>query len=273
MLTLLEEPKEHRIEEKLAKEEASKIEARKDARKRNKILGIVAAAVCLCIGFFVLLNNVIIPNIKFANPQVGYIVYFGSYEQDNVAENGKELIEWIVLDVDETNGQMLLLSKYALDCKPFDYRTIIYTDVWANAPIRSWLNGYSDNHYDYSFIDTAFTAEEQSKIASTTIDEIFLLSYNEVTTTYSNIFTTDEDRRCSATAYATAQGAKKFTDYNGKYVDSALGTCYWWLRSQGYNSHRGAGVYDVDFDGYVYSGYFVGNTSAAVRPALWVSYK
>ncbi len=45
--------------------------------------------------------------------EVGDVIYFGSYEQDNNLSNGKEEIEWIVLA--KENRKALLISKYALD--------------------------------------------------------------------------------------------------------------------------------------------------------------
>lgn len=53
----------------------------------------------------------------FATAKMGDIVKFGLYEQD-WPENGKDPIEWIVLD--KKSDEMLLLSKNALICKPYD---------------------------------------------------------------------------------------------------------------------------------------------------------
>lgn len=48
---------------------------------------------------------------------IGDIITFGTYEQDGDETNGKEPIEWIVV---ETNGdKVMLLSKYILDEQPF----------------------------------------------------------------------------------------------------------------------------------------------------------
>ena len=46
---------------------------------------------------------------------VGDYISFGSYEQDNDVTNGKEPIEWLVLDVQE--GKAKILSRYALNCR------------------------------------------------------------------------------------------------------------------------------------------------------------
>lgn len=49
---------------------------------------------------------------QIKNAEVGDIFKFGSYEQDNDTSNGKEDIEWLVLEVKD--GKALLISKYAL---------------------------------------------------------------------------------------------------------------------------------------------------------------
>ena len=45
-------------------------------------------------------------------------VKLGKYEQDNNFDNGKEDIEWIV--VEKEGGKALLLSKYIIDLKQYD---------------------------------------------------------------------------------------------------------------------------------------------------------
>ena len=116
---------------------------------------------------------------------VGDIITFGSYEQDNVSSNGKEPIEWIVLSND--GEKMLLLSKYALDCK--QYNTEDTEITWENCTLRNWLNG--------SFYNTAFSEKEKLMIKKTivvnddnpesgtkggnnTSDNIFLLSIDDM---------------------------------------------------------------------------------------------
>lgn len=47
---------------------------------------------------------------ELANAYVGSYVKFGSYEQDNDLSNGKEKIEWLVLDLQA--NEALLISKY-----------------------------------------------------------------------------------------------------------------------------------------------------------------
>ena len=53
--------------------------------------------------------------VLLKDASVGDYVFFGHYEQDNNEENGKEEIEWLVLD--RQGEDLLLLSLYGLDCQ------------------------------------------------------------------------------------------------------------------------------------------------------------
>jgi len=143
--------------------------------------------------------------------KVGNIVTFGAYEQDNNRANGKEPIEWIVLDQKE--GKALLLSRYVLDCKKYNETWKAVT--WETCTLRSWLND--------DFLNNAFSVTEQQRILTTTVDnsreqgneawytdggnntedKIFLLSYSEV----NQYLYAEESRWCFGTKYSYAQGA------------------------------------------------------------------
>ena len=84
--------------------------------------------------------------------QIGEIILLGSYEQDNNLDNGKEKIEWIVLD--ENNGTYLLMSRYILDAHA--YNDIDTPVSWETCTLRAWLN---DN-----FLREAFSEKEQKKL-------------------------------------------------------------------------------------------------------------
>ena len=204
---------------------------------------------------------------KIKNIKVGDTYTFGAYEQDNSTSNGKEAIEWTVLDKDGMS--LLLISKQALDCQQYNTS---YTDVtWESCSLRKWMNG--------TFLNKAFNAEEQAQIQNTTVsadmnpeyntnpgnattDKVFLLSINEV----EKYFNSDEARKCAPTAYAKAQGAHTSDSYK---TASGAATCWWWLRSPGYSQDRAAHVLN---DGSVYYyGYGVLNAHDAVRPALWIN--
>lgn len=196
-----------------------------------------------------------------------------------------EPIKWRVLEVDGTCA--LVVSDVALDSKPFDAVTPDTSVAWENSTVRSWLNGYGEHSnwvgYDYTvggFLDTALSASEREAVLATVVneankakrsrsggskteDKAFLLSdaeaYGTSSTKYG--FASDGDahdtaRRCEATDYARAMGARVSND----------GNCYWWLRSRARNERRA--VY-VGFDGDVVPyGDEVDESYHAIRPAM-----
>ncbi len=210
---------------------------------------------------------------KLKAPEVGDYVFFGAYEQDNNTANGKEDIEWLVLD--KKDDKILVISKYALDCQQYDTS---YADVtWETSLLRKWLNG--------TFINAAFTDAEKSLIPTVSVsadknleygtnpgnatqDKVFLLNITEA----NKYFSYDSTRQCEATAYAEAQGA---------HVSSSNGNCWWWLRSPGIHQDKAAMVdfdgevseigISVDYDGEVDGfGFRVNYSYLAVRPVLWI---
>lgn len=231
------------------------------AKKRKTIIAITIPIVCAIIAFIIVLNTVIIPKDQLKNIKVGSYINFGAYEQDNNTSNGKEDVEWLVLEIKD--GKALVISKYALDCK--HYNTSDYTDVtWKTSTLRKWLNN--------DFLNSAFSADEKAMIPTVTVsadknpeystnpgkatqDQVFLLSIPEAI----EYFSSDNARQCKPTDYAVA---------NGVYANSSNGNCCWWLRSPGDRQDLAACVHD---DGDVFEdGCFVDYGSYAVRPALWI---
>lgn len=193
---------------------------------------------------------------RLASSYQGFVtIAFGRYPQASKNENA--LIEWLVLKND--GSKALLTSKYALDCQRYNTSG---TDVtWETCTLRRWLNG--------SFINSAFSAEEQKQILHTTVtvdrspyrtnpgnntkDRVFLLSIAEA----QKYFGSKSVRQCQGTVYCFAQGAYKVGD----------GYCLWRLRSPG-SSGCTAYVYN---DGSINEyGYPVDEGTIAVRPALWI---
>ncbi len=196
---------------------------------------------------------------KLKAAKAGDYVFFGAYEQDNNVDNGKEEIEWLVLEVKD--GKALVISKYALDCK--EYNTSRIDVTWETCTLRKWLNN--------DFVNAAFSADEKAMIPTVTVsadknpaystnpgnatqDQVFLLSNTEV----NQYFSSDSGRQCKPTDYAVA---------NGAYVNG-YGDCWWWLRSPGNNQLFAA---DVRSGGGVNKrGSDVFYDYIAVRPALWI---
>lgn len=93
---------------------------------------------------------------KVKSPNVGDIVTMGKFEQDNNLSNGAEDIKWIVLDVNDRYGKMLIMTVDALKCVVFEDRTADYKANWETSYAREWLN--------LDFYNTAFTHAERDMI-------------------------------------------------------------------------------------------------------------
>ncbi len=193
---------------------------------------------------------------KIKTAKVGNYIFFGAYEQDDNTSNGKEAIEWKVLEVNES--RILVVSKYVLDCKP--YNTSGTAVFYQSCSLRKWLNN--------DFLNSAFSSIEKKMIPTGTVladenphyttpqgnatqDKIFLLSIKEV----NNYFPYSWDRSCESTYYADVRGASS-------------GDCQWWLRTSGAYNDYPATVWS---DGTVsYYGTAINDNSVGVRPAMWI---
>lgn len=197
---------------------------------------------------------------RLASSYKGFVtIAFGRYPQ--ASNNESALIEWLVLKND--GSKALLISKYALDCQR--YNTSGRDVTWETCTLRRWLNG--------SFINSAFSAEEQKQILHTTVtadrnpssntdpgnnttDKVFLLSRAEC----SQYLVLCDARSCEGTAYCFAQGAAQQDVYGG---------CRWWLRSPA--DYSGC-VICVNDDGmYASAGCSTFSDGITVRPALWIN--
>lgn len=190
---------------------------------------------------------------RLLTAKVGEYVDFGKYEQDNVTNNGKEVIEWKVLARDGT--KVLLLSKYVLDCKP--YHTTLQDITWEACYLRKWLN--------QDFINTAFSESEQAVIATTNVsadknpehstnpgkstnDKLFLLSISE----YKQYLQRTDKPSFTEFSYSK-QGEYKFE--------------WWWLRTPGIDQDSASCVAS---SGLHLAGASVHFTDFGVRPAMWI---
>lgn len=207
--------------------------------------------------------------------EVGDYITFGTYPQNS--DGAVRPIKWQVLEIKD--GKALIISKYGLDCKPYNQDCVAVT--WENCTLRAWLN--------QDFMNIAFTQEEQQRIVETTLknednpkygtaggndttDKVFLLSINEVMDYYHCSINEKEDEPnvygigdrncwCFPTEYAINNG-----------VTQIYPCCWWWLRSSGDVQEAAAGAmgkriglsYYVDDDGRD------GKYGAAVRPVMWI---
>lgn len=162
------------------------------------------------IAFFILFVVVSIIGVAFADSsiQVGDEIAFGIYEQDNNHQNGKEPITWIVLEVDNKNDRLLVISKYLLDCVMYNQNT--KSTKWEKTTLGQWIEN--------TFIPEAFSDADQLSIISTKVSgsmhKVFILSEKEIRK-YMESFL------CSPTQYAIARGM--FTSK----VDGITRSSYW----------------------------------------------
>lgn len=196
-------------------------------------------------------------------------VELGKYPQ---GARGKILpIEWIVLD--KQNDKQLLISKYALENKPFHNKKTYAT--WAKSSIRKWLNN--------EFLNISFTNEELQLIIDTkhqvttnkqfdddqgpaTIDKIFLLDYVEA----NKYFEYEVDRICKPTPYLSKLKHKN-------------GACYWRLSTVSEYSGYSVNGFVTDDGLIIFSGAFDPHPfftwvnvshelwpAHLIRPAMWI---
>ena len=262
----------------------------KRKKKRNKLIISTAIIVCVCLVFGVVLKSVIVPSVKyhselkqFKTVSVGDKVHFGTYEQDNNALNGKEDIEWIVLE--KKGNNFLLISEKIIECKK--YHEVDEDVTWAECTLRNWLNN--------DFINIAFEENEISRIKTSLVstesdelnqtdggidvnDKVFLMSENEV----KKYFTSDSERICVGTINAVN---------NGLLIDEQddKNKGEWWLRSPGNLQDYAMIVHDNGYVGeatvtatltsgyrekeieFTYKGSSVDSDFIGVRPAMWIT--
>ena len=185
-------PEKEGLSDNRGKEETKKIQ------KKNKyFLPIIGMLILLGITGFFVYNK--------SEYKVGKTIEFGNYPQDK--DGTEKPIEWIVMK--KEGNQVLLLSKYVLDVKPYNEE---FEDVtWETSDIRQWLNN--------EFYTTAFNKTEKAKIQTSltknednskygtsggndTEDKVFLLSEKEAETLFSN----DDERIAKVTGYAEKSG-------------------------------------------------------------------
>ena len=156
---------------------------------------------------------------------VGETFLYGTYEQDNELVNDKEPIEWVILERD--GKRLLAISKYVLVCQPFDMGNTPVT--WESCSLRKWLNE--------TFLDAAFSAEEQERLQTvilsedgdrpyTSQDRVFLLSADEG----DQYFASANERICRTTESCLASFQANHIAVN------ANGVVFWWLRTPGIDS-------------------------------------
>ena len=242
-----------------------------ESKKRGKkvvliIIPIIVVCFSLITGIivFVIQKQRLHANITMIqSASVGDYIVFGKYEQDNKLTNGKEDIEWLILE--KETDSVLLISKYALDSGAFQKEGEKNRATWELCTLRRWLNG--------TFLKKAFNIADRTQIIDTIVtadksplddsiiqgnnvtDKVFLLSFKEADH-YSKLL---DKEGCYSTEYARARGINR---------NASNDRCGWWLRTL----QKSSFVHYVD--SYVNTNMWETKTkeSGGIRPAIWIRY-
>ena len=211
-----------------------------------------------------------------AGPAVGDTVVFGTYEQDGNTKNGKEPLEWMILDIDGDKA-LLITAKVVDYVKNTDSKTVL----WSKCAVRTWMND--------KFYKGAFSSAERKAILTTQVhtpenpyylrggcdtkDRLFSLSMEEVIQYFETrgkigdeFITITDPRALTEATPAALQKALKQGDCTA--FDTHLS---WLLRDTG-DTYCMADIfiYGTDPDDAMlnYTGDYMWD---GVRPAMWVN--
>lgn len=217
-------------------------------------------------------HNIFSNSLK--NKNVSDTIYFGRYFQNNSINYDKENIEWIILYKSNKNS-LLLISKYILDCKPYDLQK--EQSTWETCQLRTFLNNefYNNSFSDFEkeFIMENELSNQKNNNYNTdggnnTLDKVFLLSENQLKRYFkkSHNKTVNEQRVAFPTDYSKNKGIDLFIDkdkWNYGYAP-------YWLRTPGIDQSRAE---IVDSNGEIFNyGEVISNIEVGVRPCIWIKY-
>lgn len=175
--------------------------------------------------------------------EVGCKIRFGQYRQNNAVDD----ITWVILE--KKDDLFLVTSEKILDCQPYAIEK--QKANWQQSYIRRWLNN--------TFLQMAFSKEEQKRIHPVMIEEPIEKSgcidcYDKITLftpeEAEKYFEFDDDRLFEPTEYARAFGAIPGD---------------WWLKSGSYCE----GSHDEFSSGEI-SWCSTFNCSRGVKPCMWI---
>lgn len=235
----------------------------------KKLIAILLA-VLLCQGATAMAANPAasgaLPDLRSAT--VGDIITLGWYEQNGNLVDGKEPIEWVVLEKDA--GRVLVISRYILERIVYDSLSTGFSPAWDDSAVCLWLNG--------AFYQGAFSAAEKSLIQTVTNynivqnsqDKIFLLGESEAKL----LFNSKSARRARPTRYAASNNdwtAWRTSEEESYDELSEYGETAWLLRPEALYSDCAA---YVDGSGEIHEAYGngLGDYINGVRPAMWLQY-
>lgn len=154
---------------------------------------------------------------------VGEIISYGHYEQNGKNSDGKEAIEWIVLEVNDEYA--IMISRYVLDAARFT--NPLRATTYSGSDLRNWLN--------YDFAGTAFTEKEKAGLTAILFDpgsnpEFSGTNQGGAVADLVGILSIDAIKaygvpvQCRATDYAVGRGVFRAANGFSPWWTSTMGT-------------------------------------------------
>lgn len=201
-------------------------------------------------------------------------------------------LAWKVLKHNEYTGEIVLQTENIIDTKSFNNTKEtkivngdkIYPNEYEHSTIREWLNN--------GFFDICFTDEEKALIQTVinkneaayfwdayakndeyryndTQDRVYLLSYQEVTSTsfgFAAGHSCDSSRFATASDYANANGLikHKVTNLEGYTIISSI----WMTRT--IFEYNTSSISYVGYDGYGYKDFYADAPNVGIRPCITI---
>ena len=231
---------------------------------------------------------------QMLDKNIGDSIFFGKYEQNGILNDGKEFVEWVILRKDENENSVILISKYILDCYPFNGFSENVT--WETSSLRKLMNTdmltemFNDSELACvlpTFLLNSPNIFNGAYSGQPTYDYLFIPGIDEMIAFYSNdnfinearlneLKRPSKNRVCYATNYAVSQGVRVIG--NGK-ENSGAGNYF--LRTTGLPGRRRwfGEVYADYFQAYVSEngavvpeGTGINSIDDGIRPMVQISY-
>lgn len=264
----------------------------KNTNYRKKVIYFIAFVLLCCVVFIIV--RLYEPKQLIRNhgvsPVTGDVVYLGSIEQDGNMTNGKEPIEWEILETKDDKA--LLISKYSLAYMSYAGENI--ASVWEDSEVRKWANNefyqqvFDDEEKDYILltkVDNKGCSTKFTDAGADTEDYVFILDKDQIKRYYgvSSYYDCEhfysQNALCTPTKYAMETSKEyqyiseelyeKIMKRHG-YSDEIIGriSCNYWVRTPGL--YTTINTLTVDDTGSIFEIGTFGTNQCYVRPAIWV---
>ena len=222
-----------------------------------------------CINLYACKNDTV--DYRFDEAAVRDTISFGSYEQNNIHDDGSEPIQWLVLAKD--SNKLLLISTQLLDI--YQYNSNENSVTWEDCTLRAWLNS--------TFYEAAFNADERNVIVTTEVftEGVQQRVYSSLLekwvnaadpmpdcTTSDKIFILSEKELHQYFRSNTAVVAKPTTYTKLATANKAVHTDCWYTRTP---ADTVGAQKIVESSGFSNSGGASNECFLGVRPCIWVS--